>query len=92
VRCLDDAFPRCIHDWCDSLPLAGKVYTIRGLQLGSDPTTGVFDLGLLLAEIVNPRKANGAEAGFFHTRFVPWLDAEAASSFASEPLELQGVP
>lgn len=64
VRCLDDAFPRCIHDWCDSLPVAGEVYTIRGLQLGSDPTTGVLDLGFLLAGLSNPRKANGAETRF----------------------------
>ena len=95
VLCIDDSFPRCIAEWCDTVPVAGEVYTIRGLQLGDDPTTGgngFCDIGFRLAEIVNPRKANGSEAGFFHTRFMPWLDAEAASCSAAENLALQSVP
>ena len=92
ILCIDDSFPRCITDWCDVLPVAGEVYTIRAMQLGGDPSTGFHGLGFLLAGLVNPRKASGSEAGFFHTRFVPWLDAESASCSASEHLELQCAP
>ena len=92
VLCIDDTFPRYIDDWCDSVPVAGEVYTIRAIQLGGDPTTGVCDAGFLLHEICNPRKANGAEAGFFHTRFIPWLDADATYISATESLELQTAP
>lgn len=90
IRCIDDAFPRCIVDWCNSVPVAGEVYTIRGIQLGANPTTGHRDAGFLLAEIFNPR-TNGRESGFFHTRFIPWLDADATSISATEQRELQGV-
>ena len=88
VLCIDDSFPRYIADWCNALPIAGNVYTIRGMQLGDDPITGMYDLGLLLGEISSPRKANGTEAGFFHTRFVPWLEADGEHASAAEQREL----
>ena len=88
VLCIDDAFPRHIAEWCDTLPAVGEVYTIRAMQLGGEPSTGRCDVGFLLVEISNPRKASGAEAGFFHTRFEPWLDAESVSSSATERVEL----
>jgi len=90
VLCIDDSFPRYIADWCDALPIAGNVYTIRGIQLGDDPITGVYDLGLLLEEISSPRKANGSEAGFFHTRFVSSLEVQ--HSVAIEHRQLQVAP
>ena len=77
VICIHGSFPRNIVEWCNSVPVAGQIYTIRALQLGSEPTTGYCDIGFLLAEITNPRKANGAESGFFHTRFVAWMDADS---------------
>ncbi len=88
--CIDDTFPRYIADWCDALPIAGHIYTIRGMQFGVDPITNMYDLGLLLEEISSPRKANGAEAGFFHTRFVPWIDIQDYA--AIEHRELQSTP
>jgi hypothetical protein len=66
------------------------------MQLGDDPIMGVYDLGLLLEEISNPRQANGHETGFFHTRFVPWLEADYGHASAAEQSELAeevlGIP
>ena len=87
VLCTDDSFPRQISEWCDALPVAGEVYTIRGLQMGGNAITGEYALGLLLEGIGNPRKADGSESGFFHRRFVPLFDAAAES--AAEQCELQ---
>ena len=91
VICIDDAFPPAIADWCEHLPIAGYVYTIRALQVGHDGVTGLGNLGLLLKEIVNPQSGWGSEAGFVHTRFVPWLDAcvETEHNDAGEPAQLQ---
>jgi len=69
VICIDDCFPRAIADWCGQLPKAGCLYTIRGIQPGSNPITGDRCLGLLLEEIVNPRTLEGRETGFDHNRF-----------------------
>ena len=91
VICIDDVFPRAILEWCNSVPVAGHVYTIRAMQVGIDPTTLVMDLGFLLVEIVNPQNELGREPGFFHTRFVPWLDtnSETERNDAAEPAQLQ---
>jgi hypothetical protein len=94
--CIDDKFPRYSADWCNALPIAGYVYTIRGMQLGSDPITGRCGLGFLLEEISSPRKADGRETGFFHTRFVPWLESVGEYASAAEQRELAeevfGIP
>jgi len=83
VICIDDVFPQAVMDWCDCLPVAGSVYTIRALQLGRDGVTGLGSLGFLLEEIVNPLSSLGCEAGFVHTRFVAWLDAYMCKSRAN---------
>jgi len=80
VVCIDDRFPPAIADWCDRLPIAGYVYTIRAIQPGHDSFTGRGNLGFLLEEIVNAKSAWGCEAGFCHYRFVPWLDVLAEQS------------
>ena len=74
VICVDDVFPRAILDWCDYLPRAGHVYTIRAMQLGYDGVTKLPSLGFLLEELVNPPSSLGYEAGFDQTRFATWLD------------------
>jgi hypothetical protein len=91
IICINDSFPRAVLDWCNSLPIAGNVYTIRAMQVGRDPATGLGNLGFLLEEIVNPSSSLGFEAGFWHTRFVPWLDAcsEVERNDAIEPLQIQ---
>ena len=91
VICIDDSFPRAVWKRCNSVPVAGYIYTIRAMEVGTDPTRGVRNLGFLLAEILNPRNDLGFEAGFIHTRFVPWLDvcSEAEHIDAVEPLQLQ---
>lgn len=91
VLCVDDSFPRRIADWCDDLPIAGEVYTIRVIQIGAELSTGIHDVGFLLAEIINPRGANGSETGFFHTRFVPWLKADGEHASATQQRELQNA-
>ncbi|MGI8436067.1 MAG: hypothetical protein ACR2NX_04075 [Chthoniobacterales bacterium] len=78
----------CIDEWCNSLPVAGEVNTIRGIQVGIDPTTDY--MGFLLAEMYNPR-TTGKETGFFRARFIPWLDADATYISATEQRELQSV-
>jgi hypothetical protein len=90
VICTDDSFPRNIVDWCDSVPVAGEVYTIRSIRFGIEPTTWKGDAGFLLVEIVNPPNSKGHEPGFFQDRFVPWLDA-AVNSDAIEELEPQAA-
>ena len=91
VICIDDAFPPAVADWCDHLPIAGYVYTIRALQVGRDHVTGLSNLGFLLEEIVNPPTSSGFEAGFWHNRFVPWLDVcvETEHDDVAKPTQLQ---
>jgi hypothetical protein len=90
VVCINDAFPRAVLDWCDYLPRAGHVYTIRAMQIGRYSNTEFGCLGFLLEEIVNPPSSLGYEAGFTETRFVPWLDAcsETAHNDKAEPVQL----
>jgi hypothetical protein len=90
VICINDAFSRNIVEWCDSVPVAGEVYTIRAIQFGIDPATRVGDTGFLLVEIANPLDSKGREPGFFQDRFVPWLDT-VANSEAVEELQLQAA-
>jgi hypothetical protein len=89
VICINDTFPPAAIDWCDSLPIAGHIYTIRALQAARDRVSGLSNLGFLLEEIVNPPSAWGCEAGFWHSRFIPWLDvcSEAGHNHAVEQLE-----
>jgi hypothetical protein len=90
VVCINDSFSRSIVEWCDALPVAGEVYTIRAIRFGIDPITWVGDVGFLLVEIVNPSNSKGHEPGFLQDRFVPWWDA-AANSNVAEELEPQGA-
>jgi len=93
VVCIDDRFPQAVLDWCVALPVAGHIYTIRAIQPGHDCKTGLRNLGFLLVEIVNPKSSWGCEAGFVHTRFVPWLDVEAETEQddAGEPVQVPEV-
>ena len=90
VICINDALPAKIADWCDVLPVAGHIYTIRAIQVGWNRITGFSNVGLLLAEIVNPKASNGNEGGFLQERFVPWLEvnSEAKHNNAVEPAQL----
>jgi hypothetical protein len=91
VICINDSFPGAVADWCDFLPIAGHIYTIRGMQIGRNRVTGFSNLGFLLAEITNPPSSLGREAGFCHYRFVPWLEtySESEHNNAVEPAQLQ---
>jgi len=82
VICINDSFPPAIHDWCDQMLVAGHIYTIRAMQVGRNDRTGNSNLGLLLVEIINPLSGLGYEAGFVHTRFIPWLDCAHAARLA----------
>jgi hypothetical protein len=74
VLCINDTFPPAVLDWCDCLPRAGGVYTIRAMRIGRDRISGQANLGFLLSEIVNPLSSLGKEAGFLAERFTPWLE------------------
>lgn len=74
VTCINDTFPTAVLDWCEYLPRAGAVYTIRAMQISSDRIFGQAALGFLLEEIVNPPSSLGKEAGFVAERFTPWLE------------------
>jgi hypothetical protein len=91
VICINDAFPARIADWCDSLPVAGHIYTIRAMQMGWNRITGFSNVGFLLDEIINPTSSRGGEAGFLQERFVPCLEtcSETENYDAIEPLQLQ---
>ena len=91
VICINDAFPARIADWCDSLPVAGHIYTIRAMQIGWNRVTECSNLGFLLDEIVNPTSSLGSECGFLQRRFVPWLEtcSESEHHDAVEPAQLQ---
>ena len=91
VICINDAFPPAVADWCDHLPIAGCIYTIRDWQIATDQISGLSNMGYLLEEIVNPESSLGCEAGFWHNRFVPWLDVcvETEHNDAGEPAQLQ---
>ena len=82
--CINDTFPRAVLDWCDRLPSAGGVYTIRAMQIGRDRITGGESLGFLLEEIVNPLSSLEKEAGFVAERFTPWLEKCPESRRQSE--------
>jgi hypothetical protein len=76
VICIDDRFHKGTWEWCYSVPVAGNVYTIRRIQFGADTYRRDGGLGLLLEEIINPKTANGGEAGFFTCRFRPLTFSE----------------
>lgn len=70
IRCIDDTFPNSALEQARVFPIAGEVYTIRGMQTGIPPIIPGPFLGFLLAEVRNPLTADGKEPGFWHTRFV----------------------
>ena len=92
IVCINGSFPQAVWEWCNSVPIADNVYTIREVTTGHDYHTGVCGVGFYLVEIVNPRTSKGLEACFCATRFVPLtceLSAEHPST--AEPAELQAA-
>lgn len=96
VVCVDDTFPRTVMDWCNFLPVAGDVYTIRTMQVGMDGSCrGASEavLGFLLEEFSNPPSSLGFEGGFKHTRFKPLIEATTESVCeALEQFQLASTP
>jgi len=76
IVCVEGRFHKGVCEWCFSVPVTGHQYTIRRIQFGRDAYTDETGLGFLLEEIVNPRKPDGGESGFFSDRFRPLWDAE----------------
>jgi hypothetical protein len=91
VVCVNDAFPRAVLDWCDFLPRAGCVYTIRAIQLGVDGVTREISLGFLLEEFVNLQSSLGKEAGFDQSRFNPWLASDSGTNHITNQISQQRV-
>jgi hypothetical protein len=88
---VNDSFPRVILDWCDFLPRAGCVYTIRAIQLGVDGVTRRTSLGFLLEEFVNQRSSLGKEAGFDQRRFDPWLASDLETNHITNQISQSQV-
>ena len=66
------------------------IYTIRAIQPGSNPITGVRCLGLLLQEIVNPQTLEGRETGFNHNRF-SHFDSDYARNETTRPVKIAEI-
>ena len=64
VICIDDRFPPAIIEWCDSLPIAGFVYTIRAMQTGRDPVTGLSNLDFFSKKSSTRRPVGVARVAF----------------------------
>lgn len=83
VICINDAFHPAVWDWCDRIPTAGHIYTIRSIRRAPAYVTRVRGVGFLLEELRNPRKPSGAEASFCQTRFVPLAEVTVEMEVAA---------
>jgi len=54
VICVDDRFPPEILIYYTNLPLKGKVYTIRDVEVGIGLNGEAGEIAVTLAEIANP--------------------------------------
>src|SRR5665213_2753868 len=69
VVCIDGRFPGYIWEWCDAVPVAGLLYTIRREIFSRNHSSGVMCLSFHLEEIINPEVAGIGEAAFHFARF-----------------------
>ncbi len=69
VICIYDEFPPSVWGWGHTLPLAGRVYQIRGLRTDPHYLSGEPGIGVWLVEITNPPMINGEEPTFTAGRF-----------------------
>lgn len=84
VVCINDDFQPWVRDTYDQLPVKGKVYTIREVNMGrknlGKPTDSEIVVKLLLEELQNGidfSHSGGEELGFDSVRFAPLLEESA---------------
>jgi hypothetical protein len=76
VRCVNGSFPLCVWEYCDAVPVAGNIYTIRRVYRSPNHTSGNLCISFYLEEIVNPAIGKTCETGFCYARFRPLEEAE----------------
>jgi hypothetical protein len=86
VMCVDGRFPGYIWEWCDAVPVAGLLYTIRREIFSRNHSSGVMCLSFHLEEIINPEVAGIGEAAFHFARFRPLEHSEVAQETLHEAL------
>jgi hypothetical protein len=69
VVCLNDRFPAAAVPRFHSLPRAGRVYTLRSLEVRHDYQTGELAWSCTLAECLPVPTPNGRECGLALNRF-----------------------
>jgi hypothetical protein len=73
VVCIDDVFDKCILGLFTELPVEGRTYVVRDVQMGFTPIVPKKSregaVKLLLIGVKNPLAENGQEHGFNADRF-----------------------
>ena len=71
VLCVDDRFPPEILIFYNSLPIKGRIYTIRGMSVGISHKGEAGEVVVYLTELENPKssKPPHPERGFAQWRF-----------------------
>ncbi len=69
ILCVDDSFSSDAVEACDSLPVAGRIYTIRTIRSSHTLAAENGGVAALLEEILNSRLRYGKEPGFWLCRF-----------------------
>jgi hypothetical protein len=93
VICIDDSFPGPLRKLYVAVPVKGETYTIRSvyparrIAFPSSPGASDGEIGVLLAEIVNPpdpKSKYGLELGFKAERFREIEESKATNSAVEE--------
>ena len=53
VVCINDRYRQSICEWCDALPRAGQIYTIKRIAACPDTFSDEWGIGLLFEELNN---------------------------------------
>lgn len=83
VICINGSFPRAVWEWCEAVPIEGRIYTIRAIHYAAHYYTGERRPAVHLSEIMNPVSSNGREAYFCAGRFAS-LESREQCEQASE--------
>ena len=88
VVCVDDVFPPAAKELYVALPVAGRVYVIRNVELGCNWKGEAGEVCLLLIGIHNPRSSKSPfrERGFNAERFRP-MEEKTETNVETETVE-----
>jgi hypothetical protein len=87
VLCVNGSFSGAVWDWCNEVPVAGEIYTIRALIISTNYYSGVGCLSFYLEEIIN-NMAPSLEHAFCSNRFRPLSETDCKAQYCEdvEPL------